>query len=374
MQARVVIHTPDVVGARMAGPGMRAFHVACELGRRFDVRLVAELPDDFAVKNGLQAVARESDEASAVLREADFILGQPSRELLAFQARGARRIYDLFDPVVLELPAVYGETNGLRGRVHQWIEWRRLRSALREADVLVCATQAQLAFYAGVHLGSGAAAEPWISRWVTVPFGVEERDPAVDGAPVDLGDGPVAIWGGGMWPWLDPESAVEAVRRVRARGTALRLLILGGARPNADVERAAGQRMPPHDDAIVQNPDWAPYRERARWLRASRVAIMLHKESLEARFAIRTRLFDAIWCGVPIVASAGGFAAELVEQEGLGVVVEVGDVEAAAAALERLVTDDAFHSTCVRNLERIRPRFVWSEVVRPLAERIESLS
>jgi glycosyltransferase involved in cell wall biosynthesis len=358
----------------MAGPGMRAFHVASELARRFDVRLVAELPDDFAARSGLDVVARGSDEASVALRDADVIVGQPSRELLAFRARGARRIYDLFDPVVLELPAVYAERHGLRGRAHQWIEWRRLGAALREADVLVCATEAQLAFYAGVHLGSGAAAEPWMSRWVTVPFGVEERDPESDGAPVDLGEGPVAIWGGGMWPWLDPESAVEAVRRVRARGTELRLLVLGGARPNADVERAAGQRVPAHDDAIVQNPDWAPYRERARWLRASRVAIMLHKESLEARFAIRTRLFDAIWCGVPIVASAGGFAAELVEREGLGVVVAVGDVDAAAGALERLVTDDGFHATCVRNLERIRPRFAWSEVVRPLAERIESLS
>jgi len=104
------------------------------------------------------------------------------------------------------------------------------------------------------------------------------------------------------------------------------------------------------------------------------VAIMLHKESLEARFAIRTRLFDAIWCGVPIVASAGGFASDLVEREGLGIVVAVGDVDAAAAALEKLVRDDDFHSACVRNLERVRPRFLWKEVVRPLAERIEFLS
>ena len=282
-------------------------------------------------------------------------------------------MYDLFDPVVLELPAVYAEANGLRGRAHQWIEWRRLGTALKDADLLVCATEAQLAFYAGVHLGSGAAAEPWIRRWVTVPFGIEDREPSADGEPVDLGDGPVAIWGGGMWPWLDPDAAVEAVLRARSRGVDLRLLVLGGARPNAEVDRASRRREAPSDDAIVQNPEWIPYRERARWLRASRVAIMLHKESLEAGFAIRTRLFDAIWCGVPIVVSAGGFAADLVEREGLGIVVPVGDVDGASGALERLVTDDAFHATCVRNLERIRPRFAWKEVVRPLAERIESL-
>lgn len=374
MTARVVVHTRDVVGARMAGPGLRAFHLSVELAKRFDVVLVAELPDEFARTEGrLEALSRGSGAATKLLREADVVIGQPTRELLALRSPRTRRVFDLFDPVVLELPAVYADGNGLRGRAHQWIEWRRLRAALKEGDLLLCATEAQKAFYSGVHLESVAVAEPWLRRWVTVPFGVEDRDPAEDGEPIDLGSEPVAIWGGGMWPWLDPDAAIDAVRTVRARGVAMRLLFMGGRRPNDDVERAAGRRPAPDDDAIIRNPDWVPYRERARWLRASRVAVMLHKESLEARFAIRTRLFDTIWCGVPIVASAGGFAADLVASEGLGVVVAVGDTPGVAAALERLGTDDAFHAACVSNLERVRSRFAWGEVVRPLAERIESM-
>ena len=357
----------------MAGPGLRAFHLATELAKRFDVRLVAELPDSFARDSGLVATARGTDDAGKALREADFVVGQPTRELLGLRSAGTRRVFDLFDPVVLELPSVYAEANGLRGRAHQWIEWRRLGRALKEADLLLSATDAQLAFYAGVYLGSGAPAEEWFRKWVTVPFGVEERDPSADGEPVEIGNGPVAIWGGGMWPWLDPDTAVEAVRRVRSQGSDLRLLFMGGRRPNMEVDRASGRRAVRDDEAILQNPEWVPYRERSRWLRASRVAVMLHRESLEARFAIRTRLFDAIWCGVPIIVSKGGFAADLVEREGLGVVVEVGDVEGVALAMQKLCEDDAFHSACVRNLERVRPRLVWSEVVRPLAERIESL-
>jgi len=370
---RVVVHTRDVVGTRMAGPGLRAFHLAAELGRRFDVRLVAELPDDFARLTGLDVVARGSVEAARALRDADVVVGQPTRELLRLRSTKTRRVFDLFDPVVLELPAVYANANGLRGRAHQWIEWRRLTAALRSADLLVSATEAQFAFYAGVHRGSGGEAASWLQRWVMVPFGVEDRDPASDGAPVDLGADAVAIWGGGMWPWLDPDGAVDAVRRARSRGVRIKLLFMGGRRPNDDVDRAAGRRAAPDDDTILRNDDWIPYRERARWLRASRVALMLHRESFEARFAIRTRLFDAVWCGVPIVTSAGGFAAEIVEREGLGVVTPIGDVDAVADALERLARDDGFHARCVENLERIRPRFLWSEVVRPLADRIESL-
>jgi glycosyltransferase involved in cell wall biosynthesis len=97
---------------------------------------------------------------------------------------------------------------------------------------------------------------------------------------------------------------------------------------------------------------------------------MLHRRTAEAHYSIRTRLFDAIAAGVPVVATAGGFAAELVEQEGLGIVVSPGDTAAVAAAIRRLLTDDDFHTGCVENLERIRPRFAWEVVTRPLVREI----
>ncbi|HEX6640057.1 MAG TPA: glycosyltransferase, partial [Thermoanaerobaculia bacterium] len=90
----------------------------------------------------------------------------------------------------------------------------------------------------------------------------------------------------------------------------------------------------------------------------------------EADYSIRTRLFDAIAAGVPVVASAGGFAAELVEREGLGIVVPPEDTGAAAEAIRRLLSDDEIYSASVRNLERIRPRFAWEVVTRPLVSAI----
>jgi hypothetical protein len=97
---------------------------------------------------------------------------------------------------------------------------------------------------------------------------------------------------------------------------------------------------------------------------------MLHRSTAEAEFSIRTRLFDAIAAGIPIISTTGGFAAELVEREGLGVVVPPGNVDAVAGAIRRLLEDDEFHSACVLNLERVRPRFAWSVVTRPLVEKV----
>ena len=123
----------------------------------------------------------------------------------------------------------------------------------------------------------------------------------------------------------------------------------------------------PYVDA---NPEWVPYRERLSWLRGGKVAIMLHRPTAEANFRSERRLFDAIAAGVPVVATERGFAAELVEREGLGVVVPPSDVDAVAGAIRRLLTDDEFHARCVSNLERIRPRFAWEVVTRPLVDAV----
>src|SRR2546430_5965250 len=41
----VVVATPDVVGKRMAGPGIRAWHLADELAKHFPTTLIAQLED-----------------------------------------------------------------------------------------------------------------------------------------------------------------------------------------------------------------------------------------------------------------------------------------------------------------------------------------
>src|SRR5260221_8289041 len=75
---RVVVATPDVVGTRMAGPGIRAWQLARTLSHHFDTTLVArregELPG-----NDIPSFDRESDEARDAIRAADVLIGQPAR-------------------------------------------------------------------------------------------------------------------------------------------------------------------------------------------------------------------------------------------------------------------------------------------------------
>ena len=358
--SRIVVVTPDVVGERMAGPGIRAWNLVRQLSAVAPATLIAKSEG----AGGFDVVVHGSRAASAALRDADVLVGQPARGFRK-QRRDQKIVYDLFDPTVLELRELYGHAPSIRQRIHIAAEWSRLTTALGTADLLMCAAPQQRRFFQRLQSND--------APWIEVPFGVDLAETKVCPKPNDN----IVIWGGGVWEWLDPGTAVDAIRQLNAEGIHSRLLFLGRTRPNQNViDRRSESRF---DELLARggpnvsaNAEWVPYRERLSWLRSGKVAIMLHRATAEAEVAVRTRLFDAIAAGVPVVATERGFAAELVAAEGLGIVVPAGDVAAVAAAIRRLITDDVFHSSCVLNLERIRPRFAWEVVTRPLVETVSA--
>jgi len=241
----VVVATPDIVGRRMAGPGARAWHMAHELARSFPTKLVAVFDESFegtasdsagspalpasGMDGALEMIRWSSPAAMEALRAADVVIGQPSRALLSIPK--GRVVYDLFDPIVLELAELYGSHPTLRERLHLGAEWMRLRRALAGGDALICGFAAQRDFYAGVHAAASGKTDRWSERWLEVPFGVDATIAA--GEAISQQGPPVIVWSGGIWEWLEPELAIEAVRRVNASGVACRLLFLGVARPGA---------------------------------------------------------------------------------------------------------------------------------------------
>ena len=343
----------------MAGPGIRAWQLARELARHWSTTLVARREGELPA-NDLAVLDRGSAEARDALREADVIIGQPARGF-GRHRRGQHVVYDLFDPVLLELREMYGRFPSLRQNVHYAAEAWRVRRAVATGDLLIVATNKQRELYPG-----GASAT------IEVPFGIDPGDLM----PGDRPRSNLIVWGGGTWEWLDPNLAVDAVIRLNRDGVACRLLFLGRSRPNRSL---ADRRRVDRFDLMVgrgapwveANAGWTPYAERLSWLRPAKIAMMLHRPTTEAAYSIRTRIFDAIAGAVPVITTDGGFAAELVAAEGLGLIVPPSDAVAVSDAVRRLLEDDDFHAACVRNLERIRPRFAWEVVTAPLVGAIQ---
>lgn len=67
------------------------------------------------------------------------------------------------------------------------------------------------------------------------------------------------------------------------------------------------------------------------------------------RIALPNKLYEAIYCELPIIVAKGTYLAELVKKWGVGIVVSHTDVSELQRALHRLSTDKEFYESIVEN-------------------------
>ncbi len=151
----------------------------------------------------------------------------------------------------------------------------------------------------------------------------------------------IVLWGGGLWPWLDPQTAVYAIAAIWQQRQDVKLVFPGTKHPNP-----AMASMPTRNQDVVHLADqlglldravffgdWIPYADRANVLLESDVALTLHYDSYESRLAFRSRVLEYIWAGIPIVATRGDATSDLVDRYNLGITVDCGDVEGVTTAI-----------------------------------------
>ena len=363
---RIVYHCADAVGARMAGPGIRAVELARRLATRHDVTLVAPgaasagLPGAAPSTGARGADARlavaEPAALASLLRGAEVFITQgfdfPLPLLLRFRGR---LVLDLYDPVQLEhLARLEGVATPDQQVALAYLR-RRLQYLVSRADHVLCASAPQRALWLGWLGACGRLApeallgDPEARRLLAVvPFGVPEAPPRRDGTPLRAACGlaagdRVALWSGGLWDWMDPALAVRAAALVRAQVPHFHLALLAGTRPGAQQMRAAADaaRLAAHELPFVHFVNqWVEYEGRGAWLLDADLAVSAHKPSLEAELAFRTRLLDCLWAALPAACTAGDVLADEGARQGWARTAPPGDAAALASAMLSLCTAD----------------------------------
>jgi len=388
---RVLVITGGELGARMAGPAIRARSMARVLADAgHEVVLATTSTLDAAAAPGpyRMTVLKPGDAAAfaELEREAEVIVfqGHAMEQFPALAATERVVVADAYDPMHLEMLE--------QGREQPRATWEllvRSRTALlnqqlSRADLILCASSRQRSFYLGQLAALGRISpvtyehDPHLERLIAIaPFGLEAAPPvheraALRGVVPGIGDDDrVIVWGGGLYSWFDPLTLIRAMADLAPRRPTARLVFLGtkhpGVEPMGIVKESIdlAERLGVLGRSVVFNEGWIPYDERQSFLTEADAGVSTHHTHIETEFSFRTRILDYLWASLPVVATAGDSFAELIEVRKLGLVVPPGDVDALESALYTILTDSDFAQACRVNISAAAPEFRWGRVLVP---------
>ncbi len=407
---KVLIISHDKVGTYMAGPGIRAWEMARALSRHQSVTLISPHRIDTVMVDSPEDAETgptrwfetgsytwgDSASLGMWVRDADVVVAnafvlQAHQELRTITQPLA---LDLYDPTLLENLELFRKTPYERREKQYQQDMALLQQQLAAGDFFLCATERQRDLYIGALMVQGRLTpsltdqDHSLHRLIAVvPFGLPSEPPKKQlplfrGILPNVGDDdPILLWTGGLWDWMDPVTLVNAMPTIVEHHPTARLIFLAGKHPGSDHPMRAPQEAKARAEAIglldtniFFHEEWLAYHRRGDALLEATIAISLHRNHLETHYAaVRSRILDHLWAGLPSVVSGGDPASLLLQGEGpgsgkeAGVVVPPEAVESVAEAVVSLLSDEERRQSCSAAARELATSMTWEHVLEPLA-------
>jgi glycosyltransferase involved in cell wall biosynthesis len=367
---RALLVCPEPLGnGQPAGIGIRFLEIANVLrADGHEVTLLSRDPGPLAVTpENLLRCSAEADVA--------IVQGHVANDFFA-HARSVPTIVDLYDPFIIE-NLHYHEARGPEVFTHDHVT---LMNSLARGDAFLCASEAQRFFYLGLLLAIGRVnpvafeADPNFDGLVRLaPFGVQPPRPLPRrerNAARRARDAPAILFGG-IYDWYDPLLAIDAV--IRLRETKPEATLTFNTHPNPDLTPQSGAaRAMRHvrerkAESFVHFAPWVPYDERGAFFDRFVLALLTFPQSIETALSMRTRVYDYLWGGLPIVTSSAPGTDEIVTRYGAGTIVPSSAADDYAAAMLRLLDG---YEAAVAGTRRFVEEHQWRRTLAPLVELV----
>lgn len=361
--SRVMLVCPEPLGhGQPAGVGIRFLEIARVL--RDDGHAVTLLSTDAGTIAGVRGdvLVEQTLVATSANSDAAVVQGHVANAFF-LQAKPVPTVVDLYDPYIVENLHYYAERGA---EVFQHDHFTLMHSLVR-GDFFLCASEAQRLFYLGLLLAAGRLnpilfeEDPRLDSLIGIaPFGVSApREPKAR----DL-DAPAILFGG-IYDWYDPIAAIDAVARVRETFPGATLTFTHHPNPGITPQGKLGEAMAyakrkSHD--FVRFEPWAAYDARAEFFERFTLALLTFPRSIETDLSMRTRVYDYLWCGLPIVTSPAPGTDELLARYDAGIVTE----DAFAENIVALLQDRERYDAMVDGARRFVLEHQWTRTLEPL--------
>ena len=395
---KVLVVAPDVVGKKMAGPGMRYVEIAKVLSEYFSVLFAigvegSENPD-FKNKNITTQKYKSIDDLKRLVDQCDVIFCQfiDTNAVLYALSAGKKIIYDLYNVLPIETIAAE-RISGYEDDADKNREFKELLKyfsfCAKTGSFFVTSNERQRDFWLGYIMSNRTLLPSSVNKQTTnsdiiglVPFGMESVDPVqkkhgLRGQYGITNSDIIYLWCGGIWDWFDAETPIRAIADLSKKYSNIKLVFYGTSHPNKDigtpknVTRAINlaKQLNVYQTNVIFYEGWVPASERADFLLDADVAISTHLKSLETRYAFRTRILDHFWAKLPTIATKGDWFTEYIENNRLGIGVDYKDIEDVKSAILEMSKQDRRDEIC-KNISQIRNSWRWKSTTKPLVNAI----
>lgn len=315
-----------------------------------------------------------------------YCLGELSNAVAKHIAPNQQLILDCYVPIYVEISARQSDNleEEYSAFIHEVKNWDKV---LRRGDLFLCANANQKRYYQGVlsALGRVNPATYEDDLILIVPYGVYKEKPQQTHKPIekllattakDGGSYKKLLWFGGIYPWFDIKTLIDAVDKVN-QDVPVKLVIVGAKNPfNAHPDFIKSYEnlveyvsLPEHRDNVVMQ-DWVEFDDRANWYLDSDLVILINKTGEENQLAWRTRLVDYIWADLPIITNAGDPLGEELVANNAAVRLTSLTVDGLASDIAKTLGDDKTLKQARQNIGKVRERYYWDVVTESLAGHI----
>ena len=367
---RALLVCPEPLGHRQpAGVGIRFLEMARVL--LADGHDVTVLSRDGGGVGGCvvdtitpDSLRHHSSEAGVAI-----VQGHAANDFFAHSA-AIPTVVDLYDPFIIENLHYYPARGG---EVFMHDHATLVQSLLR-GDFFLCASEAQRLFYLGALIAVGRVNpiafqnDPHLDKLLRIaPFGV--------GPPESAGVTPAlpGVLFGGIYDWYDPLLAIEAVAIARDSLPDMTLTFTTHPNPSLTPQGKLAEAIDyvkRSGYGFVHFEPWVEYEERGKFFARFGAALLTFPQSIETDLSMRTRVYDYLWGGLPIVTSSAAGTDDLLRHYGAGTVVDSVSPGEFAATLVRVLGGE--HVPMREGARRFVAEHQWLRALQPLADFVRA--